>query len=109
MKRSWIQRSTKPMRKRGRKTNDWIKTRRQLSAEFAERGITSCELRISPDCKRDSWLSFAHSRKRRFITTEEQLREVGLACIPCHVELDERMSHEEMEEAVLKAIHRRIA
>lgn len=102
-----MKRSVKPMKKRGRKVNAWIKTRRQLSAEFLERGITSCELNLLPDCKRDTWLSFAHSLKRRFIKTDAELRECILCCTPCHDELDLKMTHEEMRLTVQGIIERR--
>lgn len=101
MKRTAIKRN-------GRKVNDWIRVRRQLKAEFEARGITRCEFNLSPDCKRDNWLSFAHSKKRRFITTDAELRECALACTPCHNELDLRMTHAEMYDAVRNVIARRL-
>lgn len=52
-------------------------------------------------------LTPAHSRKQRFIQTKEQYFEIAIACIPCHKILDEKMTHEEMYQAVLNAITRR--
>jgi 5-methylcytosine-specific restriction endonuclease McrA len=73
----------KPINRRGPRTREWEKVRRSLKCEFTAKGITTCELRL-PGCRFDDQLSFAHRVKRRFINTEEELRNVILVCIPCH-------------------------
>lgn len=51
-------------------------------------------------------LSFAHSKKRRFIQTDEDWEEVALLCQPCHQKI-EFSGHENMYEAVRRIIENR--
>lgn len=69
-------------------------------------GITACEIKL-PGCLRNFALSFAHSKKSRFLITEEDWMEAALACAACHDKLDNRMSHEEMNSLVKAAIANR--
>ena len=85
----------------GKKTALWEKTRRELKREFEAQGIVRCEV-----CGIDSGLSFAHSRKRRFISTTAELKEVALLCLVHHAQI-ERLSHEEMFEKVNEIIANR--
>lgn len=97
-----MKRSTKRL-KVGKKVKAWEAERRRLKKRFEAAQITSCEFGfIDHECWRDNGLSFAHSRKRR--DPEFDIEEVALACPQAHQILDERMSHEEMYEAVRKAI-----
>jgi hypothetical protein len=80
---------------RGPKTRAWEQAWKQLKRELEAAGITSCEF-LFRGCTRTMFLTPAHSRKRREIENEEQLREVAVACVNCHRKLDEEMSHEEM-------------
>lgn len=64
-------------------------------------GITRCEL-----CGGTFGLSFAHSKKRRFIQTDEDWYEVALLCQKCH-ETVEFAGHEEMYRAIREIIERR--
>ena len=66
--------------KPGKKTLAWNKTRAELKIEFEDMGITSCELQF-PECTRDNFLGFAHTKKRRYVT---DLKRVVLACTNCH-------------------------
>lgn len=91
--------------KRGKKTRAWDKTRATLKKEFMRLGVTACELRYE-GCKINSFLGFAHSKRRRFINDEETLREVCLACQNCHQILD-RMSHADTEAKVKEIIESR--
>lgn len=95
-----------PMKKRGKKSWAWHNTRDKLKKRFARVGITSCELRVCAECAGSEMLSFAHSMKRRFITTQQELEEVALACIPCHDTI-ETLPHEDMKKIVLLAINQR--
>lgn len=94
------------LRKAGRKTKAWERVRRQLKCEFTARGIQACELRFE-GCMVDDYLGFAHSKKRRYVVTDEDWREVVLACRTCHDRLDINMSHEEMARTVRDTIARR--
>lgn len=105
MKRSYIRRSSTPMRKRGRKANNWIKTRRQLSAEFAEKGIVSCELKYQ-GCWGEGALGFAHGRKRRHLKGDELKTLTILCCIPCHDKI-EYLGPEKMLAIVQETIAKR--
>jgi hypothetical protein len=69
--------------RKGRRTKEWERVRRQLKCEFTARGIQTCELRL-PDCMVDNGLGFAHGYKRRHITTVAEPGRVILACNNCH-------------------------
>lgn len=98
---------TKPMKRRGKKTLEWYKARAELKKEFERMGITACELRLK-GCTSNFALSFAHRIKRRFITTEQELKIVALACLNCH-NIIEAQGHEKMARAVDQAIANRIS
>jgi hypothetical protein len=87
---------------RKRQHNAW---QRKLSAKWRDVSISQCEVKL-PGCT-NTFLTPAHSRKRGLIETEEQFFEICWACSFCHRALDERMTHEEMENAVKAVIHRR--
>jgi hypothetical protein len=89
----------------GKKVKAWAEARKRLKAEFEAAGVVTCELQW-PGCWNDTALSFAHSLRRRYITSEEQLSEVLLACTHCHEKLD-RLSHEETASIVREIIQRR--
>lgn len=99
MKRTRLKRS-------GKKTTAWERTRRKLKVKFEAMGITSCEFNF-PRCTPNDYLSFAHSLKRVDIKTQEQLEEVAVACFSCHSILDLNMTHEGMAEAVRTVIQQR--
>jgi hypothetical protein len=80
------------------KVNKWDKVRAELKKEFERLGVTCCEM-----CGGNFALSFAHSLKRRFITTDEQLREVALLCQACHTRV-EHSGHENMYDAITRVI-----
>jgi hypothetical protein len=83
------------------KTADWVKARAKIKREFEAMGITRCE-----QCNSGMFLSFAHRYKRRFITTEDELRTVALLCTPCHTVI-EHSGHEQMFDAINAIINRR--
>jgi len=73
------------MIKPGKKTKEWEKVRKtELIPQFESWGITSCEIHLEGVCWNSNALGFAHTKKRRDIKTPEDLREVVLACNPCH-------------------------
>lgn len=55
----------------------------EIVPQFELWGITWCELNLD-GCVKTSYLGFAHTKKRRNITTPEDLRRVVLACQSCH-------------------------
>lgn len=85
----------------GKRTNKWNYMRQKLRMWFESRGITRCEI-----CNGIFGLSFAHSKKRRFIQTDEDWMEVALLCQKCH-ERVEHSGHEEMYKAITDIIKRR--
>ena len=83
----------------------WEATRLQLKKKFSRMGIEHCELNYK-GCWNNNALSFAHSMKRRKITSQEDLEEVILCCVPCH-EILERKPAEEMLRIVRETIKKR--
>lgn len=67
-----------------KKTNKWLKIKKELIKEFDEMGIRTCELKLDGRCTHSIYLTLAHTKKRRNITTEADLRRVVLACQHCH-------------------------
>lgn len=65
-----------------------------------------CELGLEGTCWIDNALSFAHSKRRRFIADEDDLREVALVCTPCHDVLD-ALPHEDTLAVVRDIIAKR--
>jgi hypothetical protein len=82
-----MKKPTKPIKK-GRKFYEWERVRKKLKTIFQGREIMHCEM-----CGKSWGLSFAHSKKRRFIAGDE-IMQVALLCIPCHqtVEADPEMT-----------------
>lgn len=71
-------------RKKVSKQAEWYKVMHgELIPQFQEWGITSCEIGFD-SCTKMTYLGFAHTKKRRFISSDEDLRRVVLACQPCH-------------------------
>ncbi len=88
------------------KTKVWDAHRRRLKPKFLRAGITRCELRY-PGCCGDSFLGFAHAKKRRNLRPEEEAV-VILACTQCHQTIEHK-PEAEMERIVLDTIRRRRA
>jgi len=83
--------------RRGKKVKAWDACRARLKKRFEAAGITTCEV-----CGTDSFLSFAHSKKRRHIQGDE-LSECALLCIPCH-QIAEVLPHAEMAALIRNII-----
>jgi hypothetical protein len=77
----------KRLKARGDKTDAWEKTRADLKVLFVAAGITKCELQY-PKCFRNNFLSFALSKKHRYINRQQELEEVILACQVWHNRLE---------------------
>lgn len=76
--------------KPGKKVKLWNATRAKLKKRFEAAGITRCEI-----CGGTFALGFAHSRKRRNITTQQGLEECAILCQEHHSDL-ERLKESEM-------------
>jgi hypothetical protein len=63
----------------GKKSKANKKNNAELKRIFEGLQITFCER-----CGNKFGLTFAHSLKRRFIQTDEQMKEVAVLCVPCH-------------------------
>lgn len=97
-------RSFKPMKKNGRRTNDWRAVWRWLKPRLEARNRTRCEFDFIPhEC--DNILDPAHSKKRRNMKGND-IYAVAIACRRIHEYLDYTLPHEEMEAAVMEAINR---
>ena len=71
----------------GQRSSKWDRVRKKLKVKFADMDITTCEIGLK-GCLNDNFLGFAHTKKRRYITTEEDLWRVVLACQPCHAKVE---------------------
>ena len=84
--------------------------RRAMNARLKKRHIENgypqeCEVRL-PKCQRTWALSWAHSKKSRFLITDEDWMTAVLSCQQCHNTI-EAYSHEAMAKIVLDIIARR--
>lgn len=75
--------------------------RAKLKKRFEAAGITRCEM-----CNGSFALSFAHSKKRRFIYTDDDWEEVALLCQTCHDRI-EHSGHDNMYNSVMEVIRNR--
>lgn len=90
------------MKKIGKRTRMNFEANRQLHAIFQDKGITTCELHLSPNCNNPPYLSYCHRQKRREYQTIEGLsdfNEVVLSCINCHTKF-EFLPQEEKNEII---------
>lgn len=91
--------------KPGKKTKMNRASNARLKKKFEAIEITRCELGY-PDCTPDSFLSWAHGRKRRKLKGDELDTLVILSCINCHNHI-ERMAPEGMLAIVQSVISER--
>ena len=82
--------------------NDWRRAWRFLKPRLEAAGRVHCEFDFIPhECSQN--VTPAHSKKRRMMSGTD-IYHIGIACLNVHRILDERMSHEDMESAVMRAI-----
>ena len=94
------------MIKKGKKTKEWERVRKELKKQFYESDITVCELDLN-GCWFNNGLGFAHTRKRRNVI---DLYCVVLACNPCHQKIEyesEKYTGMDMETYLESIIARR--
>lgn len=78
----------------------------RLKQRHIEQGYSQeCELKLR-GCLVTWSLTWAHSKKSRFLITDDDWMTAALACVHCHDKVEE-MSHEKMEAVILTAIVRR--
>lgn len=95
MKRSRINRL-------GPKTRQWLSVWRWLKPRFEAAGRTHCEFGLIPhQCWGELWP--CHSKKRR-LWEGDDIYAVAIGCQQISRHLDEKLSHEQMERAVMAAI-----
>lgn len=94
------------MPKTGKRTKKRQETNRRLIDHLKKLGICQCEIRIPGVCVRSIMITIAHAKKSRFLITDDDWLTAALACIPCHLAI-EQMSHADMEKHVVEAIQRR--
>lgn len=82
------------------------KRRAKENRELGKLKITRCEIRISGICLHTSMLTWAHSKKSRFLLTSKDWQEAARACLPCHQYL-ERLPHKQMKAMIVAAINDR--
>lgn len=85
----------------GKRTDKWNRVKAKLKKEFESAGITRCE-----ECYGTFGLAFAHSKKRRFIQTDEDWMDVALLCQPCHERI-EFSGHDNMYAEIKRIIDNR--
>ena len=93
--------------KKESKVKQWGAVRKELKKEFAEAGITACEIGLI-GCTYKWYLSFAHTVKRRYV---KDLKRVVLACLNCHHKVEyecEKWTGKTMEEYLEGIIASRI-
>jgi hypothetical protein len=84
--------------KPGKKAKANAKNNRELKKIFENLGISWCE-----ECGSTFHLTYAHSMKRRFIQTDQQMKEVALLCLNCHDRI-EHLPHSEMYQKITEII-----
>lgn len=78
----------------------------RLKQRHIDNGWTQeCELKLT-GCLKAWALTWAHSRKSRFLTDDEKWMEAALCCVACHDRI-ESMDHRTMYDVVIAAIARR--
>jgi hypothetical protein len=97
-----LARVRQPLNKVGPRTHDWLKAWRFLKPRLEAAERTRCEFGFIPhECY--GRLDPCHSKKRRLMQGTD-IYDVAIGCQNVHEILDNRMSHEEMFEAVMRAI-----
>ncbi len=80
--------------------------RQRENRELAKLDIRQCEIRIPGICLRNKMLTWAHSKKSRFLVTKRDWQEAARSCLTCHQHI-EAAGHTAMRAIVLAAIRAR--
>lgn len=91
--------------KAGKRTKKRIAMNARLKKMAEAKGIHQCEVRLD-GCLKTWALTWAHSKKSRFIVTDDEWMEAALACVHCHDKI-EAMPHDQMYKIVTEAINNR--
>lgn len=89
------------------RVDHWNKVREtKVKPMFAIKKILVCELDVSKDCARASFLGFAHRHERSWYYDCPELlhdfTQVVLACQPCHKYLDDPMNADYKEQVFMQ-------
>jgi hypothetical protein len=89
----------KGMNRIGKRTEAWLEGQPKLKEIFKENGTTICEIETKK-CVKNSFLGFAHTRRRNTFSEEELVdpRHNVLACQPCHYHVDFEMKKADAEK-----------
>lgn len=90
-----------PMKRRGKRVDQWDRIRKFLKVQFERAGIVRCEC-----CGSNFALGFAHRKPRRYCD-ESELHIVALVCQSCHSVID-GSGHENMKNMVEGLIGKRV-
>lgn len=90
-----------PMKRRGKRVDQWVRIRKELNQQFLEAGITFCEM-----CSSTFALGHAHRYPRRYCD-ENELRITAFVCCECHRIID-GAGHENMKNMVEGLIAKRV-
>lgn len=80
--------------------------RAKENAKLRKLQISHCEIRIPGICQGRYFLTWAHSKKSRYLVTEKDWQEAARACVACHDHIEAK-SHKEMRRIIVEAIMRR--
>lgn len=80
--------------------------RAKENKELRKLKISRCEIRIRDVCVDRIMLTWAHSKKSRYLVTSKDWQEAARCCLPCHQQI-EAMPHKRMMAVILNAIARR--
>ena len=97
---------TTHIRKVGKKSQQWLEARQEVIEYFQKIGLPQmCEARLE-NCTNNFYLTLAHSKKRRNIQTEEDLKQVCIMCSTCH-SIVESWKEAHMEHYIKQIIEKR--
>lgn len=79
--------------------------RQAMNRELGKLRISECEIKLK-GCWRRTGLTWAHSRKSRFLVLDKDWKEAARSCLYCH-QIIEVMKHSQMHKIIVEAIARR--
>lgn len=92
----------------GKRTLKRIAMNKRLKALFIEKGYPQvCELKLD-GCMKTWALQWGHSKKSRFIVTDDDWMAAALVCPSCHSK-QEALPHAEGHAMIMAAINKRVA
>ena len=106
LKRGGSIKSGNSIKKVGKKSKEWSVARKEVLEYFESIGLPQvCEIKYD-NCLGGMFLTLAHSKRRRKIEDDIELKEVIWGCSKCHEQLDS-LPQDETERIVKKIIAKR--